>query len=510
MSRAFSTTAPKISSSDRSKILKQQTIYNNIRNNITKNICQTKGNKFGSINYCLGETKIIDPNDNSHLDCNINRRKEYNISSAKIRSVSDYETLLDMTKGRAYCKPCNILLNKFDGTNAESSNTVYMNPDIITIADTANNYCIGSKAGSDTHPEGLPCCDSGSNSNSTFGTNDGIHNSHGSGNDPKPATNSCDQCHGTGMIFKVNYIGEIKDDYKNQEGFIPIPCFSCDKSCEPTSVIIDPYHRTFRAKCNSSFMGTDKPGYWVNRVRTANPSVMSEYAFNSYSKRLTGFDIPNSLDIKIYPKNTIFLQNCTKYPQYNGIYILDQDKYIVNTTSEPVTVTNTATSSDLVYSQWLQIDARGKMTGRTIIPCIGSPLSSNAPCLFSYIISNADLRCKNFPFQKIGITSDVKWVDWTPLTLAVQEILKHFSFYITNLFQFDANGFRPFIVRQPNANGINIRDPSAGAWNESGIANLLVDQPIEYTFSAQYPIISDTVNSVPFGEDIITMKTLSE
>ena len=110
MSRAFSTTAPKISSSDRSKILKQQTIYNNIRNNITKNVCQTKGNKFGSINYCLGETKIIDPNDNSYPDCNTNRRKEYNISSAKIRSASDYETLFDMTKGRAYCKPCNICL----------------------------------------------------------------------------------------------------------------------------------------------------------------------------------------------------------------------------------------------------------------------------------------------------------------------------------------------------------------------------------------------------------------
>ena len=510
MSRAFSTTAPKISSSDRSKILKQQTIYNNIRNNITKNICQTKGNKFGSINYCLGETKIIDPNDNSHPDCNTNRRKEYNISSAKIRSVSDYETLFDMTKGRAYCKPCNILLNKFDGTNGESSNTLYINPDIITIADTADNYCIGSKASGAKYPERLPCCDSGSNLE--LGTYDNINNPHNTGNNATSATNSCDQCNKTGMIFKVNYIGEIEDNYsepkKKQEGFIPIPCFSCDKTCEPTSVIIDPYHKTFRAKCNSSFMGTDKPGYWVNRIRTVNPSVMSEYAFDSYSKKLTGFDIPKSLDIKIYPKNTIFLQNCSKYPQYNGIYVLDQDKYIVdNSTSKPVTVTTPAGPQDLVYSQWLQIDDRGKMTGRTIIPCIGSP-TLNAPCLFSYVISNADLRCKTNPFQKMSSIS-MTWDLWNPLALAISEMFN--QIYITNLFQFDASGFRPFIVRIPYQNGVNMKnDPIViSSWKDSGIANLLVDQPIGNTFSAQYPIVSGALR-VPFGEDIITMKTLSE
>ena len=400
MSRAFPTATPNVSSSDRSKILRQQTIYNNIRENIANNVCQTKANKFGSVNYCLSTKTVTDPLNHSN-DCGSDTTS-YTITHGKIRSTSDYETLLDISKGRAYCNPCNILLNRFDGSNGETSNTLYINPDHVTIASTANNYCaknVSSSGGLVANGK-LPCCDSGSSS--TFGNVFGADKS-GENTTQEPElvlASSCDQCNGSGMIYKENEIGDT--DIK--EGFISVPCFACDKTCESTNVIIDPYHKTFRAKCNSSFMDTDKPGPWVDRIRTANPSVMSDYNLNGYRRGLTGFHMPEPLDINIYPKNTISLQNCTTFPEYNGVYVIDKVKYIVNNTSTPLT-SGSSTSSDLIYTQWVQIDASGKLTGRTIIPCIGTatappchphpsppppPFSSNTPCVFSYVISMAN------------------------------------------------------------------------------------------------------------------------
>ena len=316
------------------------------------------------------------------------------------------------------------------------------------------------------------------------------------------------------MIYKENEIGDT--DIK--EGFISVPCFACDKTCESTNVIIDPYHKTFRAKCNSSFMDTDKPGPWVDRIRTANPSVMSDYNLNGYRRGLTGFHIPESLNISIYPKNTISLQNCTTFPEYNGVYLIDNVKYKVNNVSIPLT-SGSSTSSDLIYAQWVQIDASGKLTGRTIIPCIGTAtapssappsFSSDTPCVFSYVISMANLRCSNHPFNQQGNTT-LTWKEWTPGNIIYSLIRRELSpFYITNFFQFDASGFIPFIIRTPNPNGVNYKASSASDWNGNGIADLLVDQPTANTFSAQYPELTGNAFRTPFGEDIVTMKTISD
>ena len=497
MSRAFPTATPNISSGDRSKILRQQTIYNNIRENIAKDVCQTKGNKFGSVNYCLSTKTVADPLHHDSKDCDPDTTS-YTITEAKIRSTSDYETLLDISKGKAYCNPCNILLNRFDGSNGESSNTLYINPDQVTIASTANNYCGGAKG----H---LPCCDS--DSVIDFGENDKVGDQELGKEPVLVLPQSCDQCSGKGMIYKENEVGD-----KDKEGFISVPCFACDKTCEATNVIIDPYHTTFRANCNSSFMGTDKPGPWVNRIRTANPSVMSQYNLNGYRRGLTGFRAPKPLDVSIYPENSISLQNCTRFPEYNGIYLLDNDRYKVMTESKPITSTG-FTSADLVYSQWVQVDALGKLTGRTIIPCIGTPSGTNTPCVFSYVISMANLRCKNNPFNQQGHPHS-KWKDWTPGDLIGNLARGIFSsFYVTNFFRFDASGFIPFIVRTPHPNGVNEKSTSAvvSDWNRTGIADLLVDQPIANTFSAQYPVSMGSLTTPsPFGEDIITMKTITQ
>ena len=89
MSRAFPTTAPKITSSDRSKIIKQQAIYNNIRDNIQNNVCQKKANKFGSINYCLSTSKVTDP-------------KEPNKNFNFLLTASAFSNLADGIAGFAY------------------------------------------------------------------------------------------------------------------------------------------------------------------------------------------------------------------------------------------------------------------------------------------------------------------------------------------------------------------------------------------------------------------------
>ena len=331
MSRAFPTTAPNITSSDRSKILKQQTIYNNIRDNISNNVCQKKANKFGSINYCLSNNKVTDPKEPTN---------NYSFVTGQVRSTDGYETLYDFSKGKAYCNPCNILLNRFDGSNGESSNTLYTNPDDVIIADTAQNYCVKG---------GLPCC--GGSSSTTIvtapsggtlteysSTNQGSAtpsgNPHSVGQTGHSQSSSeCDLCGGNGMVYKVNNIGVF--DVQNTIGFISKKCYACDRVCEPTSVVIDPSHNTFRSKCKSSFMGTDKPGPWVNRIRTANPTVMTTFAKNSYQKKLAGFSLLNQVNMNAYPKGTISVQNCSAYPQYNGIYLLDQDKYKVKNTSNP-------------------------------------------------------------------------------------------------------------------------------------------------------------------------------
>ena len=492
MSRAFPTTAPNITSSDRSKMLKQQTIYNNIRDNITKNVCQKKANKFGSVNYCLSNNRVTDPNAPGSNDY-------YSFVSGTIRSVDGYETLYDISKGKAYCNPCNILLNEFDGTAGQSSNTLYINPDDVIIADTAKNYCIG---------KGLPCC---------------------GGASPSDAL-TCSRCDGgVGMIFKTNNIGVL--DPNNAVGFMSRKCFTCDSVCEPTSVIIDPSHNTFRTGCKSSFTTADKPGPWVDRIKIANPTVMSRFAVNSYRRRLAGFSLLNPISIAAYPKDTVSLQNCDRYPQYNGIYLLDQDKYIVGATSNPVSSVNPSGPNDLVYSQWVQIDANGNMTGRTIIPCIGSSVAGSGgvgagfPCVFSYVISTTDLRNINQPFPG-GVGQGENWTVFTtyntffenapigslPGTLAPMTAAN--EFYVTNAFQYDASGFTPFVIQTPNleSSGNDKNLPAvSGSWNKTGISKLLVDQPTQNTFSAQYPDYADwSVGfAVPINEDRITIKTVS-
>ena len=214
MSRAFPTTTPNITSSDRSKILKQQTIYNNVYSNIKRDVCQKKANKFGSVGYCISDNTVVDPN-NSTVNT------VYSFTSAKINSTDSYETLYDISKGKSYCSPCNILLNRFDGTNGESSNTLYINPDDVTIADTANNYCSGSE---DT--QGLPCCggSASATADDLITQKDDVSPSLTSA----PLDKRCNQCGGkTGMIFKVNNIGTF--DYQNAIGFISVHCFECDK-----------------------------------------------------------------------------------------------------------------------------------------------------------------------------------------------------------------------------------------------------------------------------------------
>ena len=107
MSRCFPTNAPNIYSSDRTRILSQQTIYQNIKGNIKHNITQKTGNKPGSINYCLTQ-----------------KTSNTNNQSGIVKSVFDYKTLYDISKGNSYCEPCDIKdSNKFTGSNAETSNT---------------------------------------------------------------------------------------------------------------------------------------------------------------------------------------------------------------------------------------------------------------------------------------------------------------------------------------------------------------------------------------------------
>lgn len=528
MSRAFPTTAPNITSSDRSKILKQQTIYNNIRDNIQNNVCQKKANKFGSINYCLSTSKITDPKEPTN---------NYSFVTGKIRSTDGYETLYDFSKGKAYCNPCNILLNRFDGSNGESSNTLYTNPDDVIIADTAQNYCVEG---------GLPCCGgsspttivtapSGGTLTEFSSTNQGSTAPSGSQQSVGQTSNSqsssdCNLCGKAGdMVYKVNNIGVF--DVQNAIGFISKKCYACDRVCEPTNVIIDPSHNTFRTKCKSSFMGTDKPGPWINRIRTANPSVMTTFAKNSYQKKLAGFSLLNQININAYPKGTISVQNCSDYPQYNGIYLLDQDKYIVDITSSAITPANQPGSSDLVYSQWVQVDG-GKLTGRTIIPCIGAGqnVAVGFPCIASYLISTTNLRSLNHPFPggnpvTLGGTSGT-WAQFTPYNTLYANMppgtypdflppSPDNEFYMTNVFQYDASGFRPTIIETPNTASENKKsDPAIRqSWNETGVSNFLVDQPIEETFSAQYPdytyLNRIASKRVPINEDIITIKTIS-
>ena len=530
MSRAFPTTAPNITSSDRSKILKQQAIYNNIRDNIQNNVCQKKANKFGSINYCLSTTKVTDPKESSN---------NHSFVTGKVRSTDGYETLYDFSKGKAYCNPCNILLNRFDGSNGESSNTLYTNPDDIIIADTAQNYCVKG---------GLPCC--GGSSPTTIvtapsgGTLTGFSSTDQNRTVPSAATSESQQsvrqtsqsqsssdCNLCGnkdgsMVYKVNNIGVF--DVQNAIGFISKKCYACDRVCEPTNVIIDPSHNTFRTKCKSSFMGTDKPGPWINRIRTANPSVMTTFAKNSYQKKLAGFSLLNQININAYPKGTISVQNCSEYPQYNGIYLLDQDKYIVDASfSMAITPTHQPTHSDLVYAQWAQI-SEGKLTGRTVIPCIGAGegILKGFPCITSYFISTTNLRHKTQPFP--GGQSGASWKDFTPYNTFTSNMppfdfgfggwlppTPDNEFYMTNVFQYDASGFRPTIIETPKTASKNVKSNTAvrQSWNETGVSNFLVDQPIQETFSAQYPDYAylNTFGSkrVPVNEDIITIKTIS-
>jgi len=282
-------------------------------------------------------------------------------------------------------------------------------------------------------------------------------------------------------------------------------------------------------------MGTDKPGPWVNRIKTANPSVMTTFAKNSYQKKLAGFTLLNQININSYPKGTISVQNCSEYPQYNGIYLLDQDRYIVDDiTSKAITPTHQPTHSDLVYAQWVQI-SEGKLTGRTVIPCIGAGegILKGFPCITSYFISTTNLRSCTQPFPGGGggggAAALVGWERFTPYNTFISNMppfpcppcaafdapTPDNEFYMTNVFQYDASGFRPTIIETPKTASENKKSDSAvrQSWNETGVSDFLVDQPIEETFSAQYPDYTylDRVvdKRVPINEDIITIKTVS-
>jgi hypothetical protein len=437
MSRAFATNAPNLTSSDRSVILKQQTIYQNIRSNIKNQVCQKSGNKPGSVNYCL--TLASD--------------KNKNVTSAKIRSTINYETLYNVTKGKAYCQPCNILLNEFTGANGQSSNTLYQNPDEVTIASVASNY------------------------DSTWGPLE-----------PWPK--------GSGLCCANNPAAIPQRIYKEEPvGVTPIgsslngilPDHECDRSSMPndcgytpiaSKVIIDPSHNTFRTNCKSAFMNSDKPGPWINRITIANPAVMSQYAYNSYSKYLTGFSLPRSLNVDIYPKNTLIVNNCRRFPQYNGVYLLEPNVTLV----QPISLT---------YSQWRQIGSK-----RTIIPCIGLEEATfmgtgppALPTLFNYVLSDADLGSAAFPAKEpFAPHPHFLWQWWDAYDILELATVKNLQLYVTNVIRLDATGLIPYKICTPHSNCLNSKNKPdvVTAWKTDGISDLLVNPPTQTTFSAQY------------------------
>lgn len=470
MSRAFATNAPNLTSSDRSVILKQQTIYQNIRSTVKNQVCQKSGNKPGSINYCL--TLASD--------------KNKNVTSAKIRSTINYETLYNVTKGKAYCQPCNILLNEFTGANGQSSNTLYQNPDEVTIASVASNY--SEECGQlKPWPDGSGLC--------------------------------CEEAARTykevpiGMTPLGSILNGILPDYE---------CDTCSGApgcvTSTAKVIIDPSHNTFRPNCKSAFMDSDKPGPWINRITIANPSVMSQYAYNSYSKYLTGFSLPRSLNVDIYPKNTLIVNNCRKYPQYNGVYLFEDN----------------VTQGKLTYSQWRQIGSK-----RTIIPCIGleeavlalhdtAPTlfpSPGLPTLFNYVLSEADLGSAashapspffhaypSIPSNPPSLNSWEFWDAYDILELATNHSL---PLYVTNVIRLDATGLIPYEICTPSSDCLNSKNKPdvVTAWKTDGTSDLLVNPPTQTTFSAQY-VDKTLLITLPYlgplhapilGEDIITI-----
>jgi hypothetical protein len=459
MSRAFATNAPNLTSSDRSVILKQQTIYQNIRSNIKNQACQKSGNKPGSVNYCL--TLASDMNNH--------------VTSAKIRSTINYETLYNVTKGKAYCQPCNILLNEFTGANGQSSNTLYQNPDEVTIASVASNYaeeCGPLKPWPDG--SGL-CCQ------------------------PDVPTNPRTYHEvPIGMTPLGEPINGILPDYE---------CDSCNPAathgCVTTTskVIIDPSHNTFRTNCKSAFMDSDKPGPWINRITIANPAVMSQYAYNSYSKYLTGFSLPRSLNVDIYPKNTLIVNNCRRFPQYNGVYLFEflAVPYVV----------------PLAYAQWRQIGSK-----RTIIPCIGlqeQAAPGKLPTLFNYVLSEADLGSAASPATKpfgstVGGTLN-DWQYWCAYDILELATTHTLPLYVTNVIRLDATGLIPYEICTPNSDCKNSKNVPAvvTAWKTDGTSDLLVNPPTQTTFSAQYvdKKLQTTITLPPafpiLGEDIITI-----
>ena len=97
----FSFTNNYISSSDVTFSRKSKTIFNNIRNNIKEGVFQKKGNKFGSIDYCI----------NKHNNTGV------------VNSVSDYETKLAFSKGKYNCRPCPKDSKFFLGYGTQTANT---------------------------------------------------------------------------------------------------------------------------------------------------------------------------------------------------------------------------------------------------------------------------------------------------------------------------------------------------------------------------------------------------
>ena len=163
--------------------------------------------------------------------------------------------------------------------------------------------------------------------------------------------------------------------------------------------------------------------------------------------------MPSQLNIKVFPEKTLIVENCIRYPQYNGVYIMDTKLYNYN---------------NLDYAQWLQIDSNGKTTDRSIIPCIGAldptfPVA-DLPTIFSYVLSTANLSTPAGPSLPDGTQwpTGLTWTVWTPyMALEAAALAANLDLYITNIIQFDANGFQPMIIRIPNPTGLNVLTDAA-------------------------------------------------
>ena len=461
MSRAFPTSAPNLTSSDRSRVVAQQAIYQNIRDTVRSRVNQKNGNKPGSINYCLDTPDAS----NGYV-------------GAKVRSAIDYSSLYDFSKGKAYCKPCNILLNRFTGSSAQSGNTLYENPNATTILSTAVNWCTDPSGSS--FPGSLPSC------GSVW---------------PCPVVDTSGSTDFGNVQYQSQSVGAIDLESPGAPptpGFIPVPPAGCSRATEAPGVIIDPSHNTFRANCNPSFSDADRPGPWVNRVRIANPEVMSEFAYNSYSKYLTGFSLRGRLGVNAYPPNTLVVNNCTKFPQYNGVYT-------------PLPNITLPGPPNLVLAGWQKVGSI-----QTIIPMIGGLPAYGLPTLFCYALTE-------YTPADVSAAGD-SWQPYSALECSTSAPIAGAACpasppplspkYITNVVQLSATGFRPHIVRLSGGDSLSPTQVAADpSFLNSDWPRILRSPPYAKTFSAEYVESEVEIATAPFTapvlrEDVITINVV--